>query len=144
MIALGSMLIVLLGVAGLMVLALADFNAVVQIMVYVGGILILLLFGYMISNRYATGQIPLAGFNRLAGSIAAMSLFLCLAYAIFYTPFNKLPQYFQAEVALQAPSTLNGIGISLFTQYFIPFEIGGIVLLLAFVYAATMAKTPKP
>jgi len=46
-----SMLLTFFGVAGIYVLLGADFLAVVQIMVYVGGILILLLFGVMLTNK---------------------------------------------------------------------------------------------
>jgi NADH-quinone oxidoreductase subunit J len=141
MLALGGLLITLLGVSGLMILALADFNAVVQLMVYVGGVLILLIFGYMMSNRQEkTGQITIERFNRLAAYIVSIFLFGLLSYSILTTDFELYPQYFGSQIATTAPSSIEGIGILLFTKYLIPFEIAGLFLLVALIYATTLTK----
>jgi NADH-quinone oxidoreductase subunit J len=141
MLALGGLLITLLGVSGLMVLALADFNAVVQLMVYVGGVLILLIFGYMMSNRQEkTGQITIERFNRVAAYFVSISLLALLTYSILTTDFELYPQYFGAQIATLAPSSIEGIGILLFTKYLIPFEIAGLFLLVALIYATTLTK----
>lgn len=144
MIALAGVLITLLGVSGLMVIALADFNAVVQIMVYVGGIVILLIFGYMISNRQSTtGHITLEHFNRLSAFVMAGSLLALLTVAIMKSKFEQLPHFFAATVQEKADSTITGIGIAIFTQYLIAFEIAGLLLLTAFIYSASLTRMEK-
>ena len=54
------------GVAGIYVLLGADFVAIVQLIVYVGGILILLLFGVMLTNKITNVEIPYSDFRSLA------------------------------------------------------------------------------
>lgn len=70
------------GVAGLYVMANADFLAVTQLLVYVGGILILLIFGVMLTNRIATANITMNSGSKAMAGILSFGLFVifCAAY----------------------------------------------------------------
>ncbi len=80
-----GLLFTFFGVAGLYVMANADFLAVTQLLVYVGGILILLIFGVMLTNRIGTVDIRVGGGSRWVAGILALGLFAILMAAFFGT-----------------------------------------------------------
>jgi NADH:ubiquinone oxidoreductase subunit 6 (subunit J) len=57
--------------------------------------------------------------------------------------FEQLPHFFTANVQEKADSTITGIGKAIFTQYLIAFEIAGLLLLTAFIYAASLTRMEK-
>ena len=78
-----ALLFTFFGVAGLYVMANADFLAITQLMVYVGGILILLIFGVMLTSRIASVDIRInAGSRRVVG-LLCLGLFAILCAAFF-------------------------------------------------------------
>jgi len=120
-----------LGVAGLFVLAQADFVAVTQLMIYIGGVLILLVFGIMLTNRVA-GQPILTQLNRtVLGVLFSVALFASIVY---------LTQGFHTTEIVAAPYAIQRLGMAILTDYFILFEIIGVLLLVALVGAATIAR----
>lgn len=128
-----SLLFTFCGVAGLYVLLGADFLAVVQIMVYVGGILILILFGVMLTNKVTNVEIKTGTIKVLPAAIAAGVLGGALTSALVKTQWKTIPN----EIPLK---TLNEIGRYLITDYVIIFELLGILLLVTLIGAATMAR----
>ncbi|GAB4026663.1 NADH-quinone oxidoreductase subunit J family protein [Spirosoma gilvum] len=142
------LLLTLLGVAGLFVLASADFLAIAQLMIYVGGVLVLVIFGVMLTNKPdptvdASSQQPnrIASLNRsggvtgwIIGTLVAGSLFVALFTLLARANFALLNQ----PVGWQ--STVNTIGRQLMTEYIVPFEIVGILLLAALVGATYLAS----
>ncbi|MBN8824614.1 MULTISPECIES: NADH-quinone oxidoreductase subunit J [unclassified Spirosoma] len=139
------LLLTLLGVAGLFVLASADFLAIAQLMIYVGGVLVLVIFGVMLTNKTdpaadASNQQPnrIASQNRSTGwvisALVAGSLFVALFTLLARANFALLNQ----PVGWQ--STVNTIGRQLMTEYVLPFEIVGILLLAALVGATYLAS----
>ncbi|WP_405515668.1 NADH-quinone oxidoreductase subunit J [Spirosoma sp. KNUC1025] len=141
------MLLTLLGVAGLFVLASADFLAIAQIMIYVGGVLVLVIFGVMLTNKPEQGinsQQPnrIASSNRTSSSwfvaiLVAGCLFFGLSSLIIRANFTLLDQ----PVGWQ--STIKTIGKQLMTEYVVPFEIAGILLLAALVGATYLAASHR-
>ncbi len=131
-----ALLFTFLGVAGLYVLAGADFVAIVQIMIYVGGVLVLLLFGIMLTNRHGVEKSPVSGsINRWTGLLAAGGLF-----AIFFIAFLKANIAFEPpSLSDTQPSSIKAIGISLMTYHLLPFEIAGVLLMVALMGAAYIA-----
>jgi len=120
-----------LGVAGLFVLAKADFVAVTQLMIYIGGVLILLVFGIMLTNRIA-GQPILTQLNRIGlGVIFSLALFVAIV---------TLSQGFEHKAVADRTQSVQSLGIALLTDYFVLFEIIGVLLLVALVGAATIAR----
>ncbi|HYM35996.1 MAG TPA: NADH-quinone oxidoreductase subunit J, partial [Steroidobacteraceae bacterium] len=72
------------GVVGLYVMANADFLAVTQLLVYVGGILILLIFGVMLTNRLASVNITVAGGgSRWFAALLSLGVLIILCFAFF-------------------------------------------------------------
>ncbi len=77
------------GVAGLYVMANADFLAVTQLMVYVGGILILLIFGVMLTNRIATANITINSGSKVFAGVLSLFVFGILMSAYFGSGSTK-------------------------------------------------------
>lgn len=121
------------GVAGLYVLLGADFVAIVQLIVYIGGILILLLFGVMLTNKITNVQIKSGAWQVIPAAIGVGLFAGILAFTLFYTNWNKgeepVPDF-----------TLAGLGTLLMQEYIIIFELLGMILLIALIGAATLAR----
>lgn len=127
------LLFTLFGIAGLYVLLSADFIAIVQLVVYVGGILVLLLFGVMLTHKITNVQIKTGTLQIIPSAVAVLVLAFALI-KIFLTTNWKT-----AELAVQN-SSVQGLGILLVNQYSVVFELLGILLLIALIGAASMAR----
>lgn len=140
-----ALLLTLLGVAALYVLLFADFIAVTQLMVYVGGVLVLVLFGIMLSSRSSDSSTILSeNINKTGGLLTAALLFGGLAWLILQTNFAELKWLAaQAPVAEPVKSTVSGIGINLMTTFALPFEVASLILLIALMGAAYLSTRPK-
>jgi len=121
------------GVAGIYVMLGADFVAIVQLIVYVGGILILILFGVMLTNKIANVEIKTGTIHTLPASIV-LGLF---AGALGATVLNTNWKIIESTDPL--PSTA-AIGSMLISEYALIFELLGIILLIALIGAASMAR----
>lgn len=138
------LLLTLLGVAALFVLASADFLAVAQIMIYVGGVLVLVIFGVMLTHKAESptdtgSQQPnqILSQNRTGSWVVAV-LVVGTLFAALYTLLARARFALLLEpVGWQ--STVNTIGKQLMTEYVVPFEIAGILLLAALVGATYLA-----
>lgn len=136
-----SLLLTLLGVSGLYVFMGADFLAVSQIMVYVGGVLVLLIFGIMLTHnknpqRKTTeaNKILITNHNVFWAVLVAVLLFLGYLKVILEANFNIIGKQ------THTGSTVNKIGVNLVTDYVFAFEIVGLLLLAALIGAAFIAK----
>lgn len=139
-----SLLLTLLGIAGLFVFAGADFLAVSQIMIYVGGILILLIFGIMLTNNknfqrtnLQPNKIEVGHHNRFWAVLVAVLLFLGFLKIIFEANFHIIGKQ------THNGSSIRQIGINLMTDYIFAFEVIGIFLLAALIGAVYIAKKEK-
>ncbi len=132
-----SLLFTFVGVAGLYVLLHADFLAVTQILIYVGGILVLLLFGVMLTNNVVSVDIKTGTLNTIPALVAAAAVFGSLAVAFFKT-WGQI-----AEPATAPTATTRAIGELLMTGYALPFEVASVVLLAALLGAALMARRTR-
>jgi len=121
------------GVAGIYVLLGADFVAMVQLIVYVGGILILILFGVMLTNKITNVQIK-TGTTQIMPAAIGVGMFAgILAASILNTPWKVI------SGSVPVPTTAS-IGIMLIQQYAVVFELLGIILLIALIGAASIAR----
>ena len=121
------------GVAGIYVMLGADFVAIVQLIVYVGGILILLLFGVMLTNKITNVEIKTDTINALPASIVLGLFAGALGAAVLNTNWKG--------VESPAPeATTAALGNLLINEYALIFELLGIVLLIAMIGAASMAR----
>jgi NADH-quinone oxidoreductase subunit J len=127
-----ALLFTFFGVAGLYVLLGADFLAAVQLLVYVGGILVLLLFGVMLTHKIYDLDLKSETTQFLPGAIVAVGLFIILAATALRTQWATTPR-------TPAPTT-NEIGRLFMGQYLLPFEAASILLLVALVGAAMIVR----
>jgi NADH-quinone oxidoreductase subunit J len=127
------LLFTLFGIAGLYVLLGADFVAIVQLVVYIGGILILILFGVMLTNKITNVDIKTGTFQLLPAAIGVGLLGGFLISALTTTEWRSFETLFP-------DSTATGLGFLLMSEYIIAFELLGIILLIALVGAASMAR----
>jgi NADH-quinone oxidoreductase subunit J len=127
--ALLAFLVSLLAVAGLFVLAGAEFVGVSQLMIYVGGVVVILAFGLMMAKRETDGPPINLGFNRYGAMAIVGTLFCLLCRAIW--------RGFPVRTGAQDPNWNNvqALGIYLMTDYLLVFEAVGILLLVALVGA---------
>jgi NADH-quinone oxidoreductase subunit J len=125
--------------AGLYLLLNAQFISVVQVIVYAGAIMVLFLFVLMLLNTKSEIELLSARkkLKLFAAGIAGF-FFLQLAYLIFYTaPSGKLSP--DVEMSVKA-GTIEQIGTQLYTNYVLPFEASGFLLLAATIGALVLAK----
>ncbi|QCR23025.1 NADH-quinone oxidoreductase subunit J [Pontibacter sp. SGAir0037] len=136
-----SLLVTLLSLTGVYVLLYADFVAVTQLMVYVGGVLVLILFGIMLSSRVGDKSLLSQSVNRVWGILVSVLVLAGLAYAIHKADFALLPwlQTAGADVLGEQKSTVQVIGIKLMTDFVVPFEVASLLLLMALIGAALIA-----
>jgi len=121
------------GVAALYVFLGADFVAAVQVLIYVGGILVLILFAVMLTHQISDVQITNRTVGRLPGLIAVAVFFAILVEAIKGTDWATV-----AEVAYEP--TVAKIGNLFLGDYLLPFQIAAIVLLVALIGAITISR----
>ncbi|WP_232009316.1 NADH-quinone oxidoreductase subunit J family protein [Mucilaginibacter mallensis] len=141
--------ITLFGLAGLYVLSLADFVAITQVVIYVGGILVLILFAFMLSGKETLDAIQkqknqFISANKIASVILAVLFFVVLILMIFKVDVNNLVWIKNAtgqnsDIKLNSNMTDN-IGINLMTRYLLPFEAISILLMMALVGAAHLSR----
>ncbi len=137
-----SLILTFLSVAGIYVLAGADFVAIAQILIYIGGILVLIIFGIMLTNRISGQEIITTMHNRFLGIVIGLILFSILVYYILQTDFMALSWIKSANAtgAVVKDSTIEQIGVGLMSIYLFPFELVAILLLIALIGAALIAK----
>ncbi|MCF0072434.1 NADH-quinone oxidoreductase subunit J [Dyadobacter sp. CY261] len=140
-----ALFLAFLGVAALYVLAGADFLAVSQIMIYVGGILVLLIFGIMLtqkkeksddSTRHNRVEAPIS--RQVWGSLIGTGFFILMLKVILSSDFKM------AGEEMSSKSTIKTIGVALMTSHLLPFEIAAILLLVALIGAAYLALNRNP
>ena len=126
----------LAGVAGLYLLLGADFVGFAQILIYVGGIMILMIFGILLTTRnpILIKDVPVLAL-RIPAVLVGAAVFAVLALVIFTAPW-----FFRAEGIEEAGRTSAPIGELLMTRYILPFEIVSVLLLVALVGAAYLAR----
>ena len=134
-----ALLTLLLHVAGLFVLLNAEFLFAVQIIVYAGAILVLYLFVLMLLN--------LKSDERYLHTKYAVMLFAAIAVCgelvllMVHSPFGGIKGDAPAEAVLKDGASY-AVGIKMFGEYLLPFEIVGVFLLGAIIGAIVLAKTP--
>jgi NADH:ubiquinone oxidoreductase subunit 6 (subunit J) len=127
-----SLLAVMLGLVILYVYLGADFVATAQLMIYVGGILVLLIMGVMLAPRNQEKTLIPVNYRRnFSAAIVALALGGVLMKEVLFLKFTDVKNPLQA--------TTEKIGISFLTEYLVAFEVAGILLLVALVGASSIA-----
>lgn len=127
-----ALLFTFFGVAGLYVLLGADFLAATQLLIYVGGILVLLLFGVMLTHKIYDLDLRTETTQLASGFIVAAGLFVILAAIALKTEWPALARP-------PAPTT-SAIGRLFLSDYLLPFEAASVLLLVALMGAAMIVR----
>jgi NADH-quinone oxidoreductase subunit J len=131
-----ALLFAFFGVAGLYVLLGADFIAATQLLIYVGGILILLLFGVMLTHKLYDLDLKSEVTQFAPAAIIAAGIFVVLVVGAVRTPWAAGPG--------RAPAaTTREIGKLFMGQYLLPFEASSILLLVALMGAAMIVRRKR-
>ena len=132
-----SLMVTLFGVAGLYVFLQADFLAATQVIVYVGGILVLILFGVMMTSGRLEMRIHIERGQLLLGGIIAVALLMLLLTVIANTPAWKN----LTDDGTVLPPTTERIGeLILNGPFLLPFEVVSVLLLVALIGAALISR----
>jgi NADH-quinone oxidoreductase subunit J len=131
-----ALLFTFFGVAGLYVLLGADFLAATQLLIYVGGILVLLLFGVMLTHKLYDLDLKSEVTQFLPGVIVAATLLVILVNGALATPWKLGP-------GRPPAATTAAIGHEFLGTYLLPFEAASILLLVALMGAAMIVRRKK-
>lgn len=139
--------VTLFAVAGLYVFSMADFVAVTQLVIYVGGVLVLMLFTFMLSSRETLeklerGKQAFFTLKQVPALFVAAAFLIVLVNAIIKLNPDHLFWINQAQTNTFRPqdNTVTNIGTNLMTAYLLPFEAISILLMMALVGAAHLAR----
>jgi NADH-quinone oxidoreductase subunit J len=126
----------LLAQAGLYLMLYAPFVAGVQIILYAGGIMVLFLFVIMLVNLERSQQEEQFNKQWIVGTLVAV-LFGALVLLVYKHGAASFPT---TLAALPESSNTQDVGVMLYRNYMLPFEIASLLLLVAIVGAVVMAK----
>jgi len=127
-----ALLFTFFGVGALYLYLSADFLAASQLLIYVGGILLLIIFGVFLTSSIMSMDISQQTFQRFVAIIPAVLIGTVLLWVIFTTPWGSI-------VSEVVPTT-KPLGRLLLTRYLVPFELASILLLAALVGAMRLAR----
>ena len=127
-----SLLGTLAGVAGLYLYMGADFLGIAQLLIYVGGILVLILFAVLLTNRIGEMNITNLSAGLFVGAPAAIAVIALVVKMSLATPWAL------TEV-VPAP-TVQRLGDAFLKEWLMPFEFASLVLLMALVGAMVIAR----
>jgi NADH-quinone oxidoreductase subunit J len=131
-----SLLFTFFGIAGLYVLLMADFVAVSQIMIYIGGILILIIFAVMLTSRIEGIEMKIGSLGKLNYIIGAViTAAVAVGLSTIYATSNWI-----SGTNHEIKTTINMLGNSLMTEYLLAFEVTSVLLLIALIGAALIAR----
>lgn len=119
--------------AGLYILLRADFIALTQLLLYIGGILVLLIFGIMLTTRITDAEIRTKNLSYIPAALVASGIFIIMMVVILTTKWNIYKE-------IPTDETISHIGKLLLSTYLLPFEIASVVLLIALIGAAMYAR----
>ena len=119
--------------AVLFLLLSAEFVALVLILVYIGAVIVLFLFGIMITRAPLGKNAELDNDkNKKAGALIAFSIFLLFSYILI--------NGFSGEISIDQATSTKLLGEILLTKFVFPFEIISFVLLAALIGGITLAR----
>ncbi len=128
-----GLLAALLGAGALYVLLSADFVAIAQLLVYVGGVMVLVLFAVMLTNRITEVNVSNASFGLFGGLLLLVAMAPVLVAVAVLTPWRT------STPGPLAPTTA-AVGDALLTHWLLPFEVASLVLLATLIGAVVIAR----
>ncbi len=128
-----SLVVVLAGVAAQYVLLQAEFVGLVQVLIYIGAVIILFLFGIMLTRSPMKRNVELDNNQRLAAAAVALLILVMLAVR-FFASFGGV------HIDLVDPTPTSAVADSIFRVYVVAFEVVSMLLLAALVGAIVLAR----
>ena len=128
-----ALLFTLFGLAGFYIFLFADFIAAAQVIIYVGGILVLIIFGVMVTNKIDDPNVGSSSRNQLFASIGSFFILSILLTVIMRTEWKT------GELTSR-DNTIKDIGHLLMKDFVLPFEIVSVLLLAALIGAAYLSR----
>jgi NADH-quinone oxidoreductase subunit J len=128
-----GLLFALLGAGSLYIFLAADFVAIAQLLVYIGGVLVLILFAVMLTARIADIQVSNTSFGIAGG-------FLLVAAVVPLVLFVSIETPWAVQDPGPAVATTKLIGEAFLTKWLLPFEVASLVLLATMIGAVVMAR----
>lgn len=130
------LILVFFAISGHYILLNAQFLAIVNLIVYAGAIMVLFLFVFMLMNLNADTEPQKNKWLKIAGVVAAGSLLLVLVAALKNADLkNQLAEMSGGDIGL-----IHNLGVALFTDYVLPFEISSVLFLSAMVGVVVIGK----
>lgn len=126
-------------IAALFILLGSPFLAVIQIFVYVGAIMVLFLFVIMMLDVRKEAQ-----FRFLTkGAWFGFLVILILAAEMFFLLARNTISSINFADSVPTPPSIKELGLTLFSEYLLPFEVASVILLVALIGAVVLAKTEE-
>jgi NADH-quinone oxidoreductase subunit J len=137
-----ALIVVFAGVAAQFVVLAAEFVAVTQVLIYIGAIMVLMLFGIMLTRARIGREVGMTNEHWWVGVLTGVLLLGVMGYALVdYWGDDKLP----AERMIDSVDGSNTATVSdsIFSTYLIPFEVVSVLLLAALVGAIVIARKDR-
>jgi len=128
---------VLVSVAALYFLMAANFLGAIQLIVYAGGVLVLIVFGVMLTGHAPGARLVARRIELLAGAAVCTVLLAVLASVLLAANWQT------SQTPAQAGSSVSQMGTSLLTTYLVPFEAASVLLLVVMIGAAYLARPQR-
>jgi NADH-quinone oxidoreductase subunit J len=136
------LILVFAGVSAQYLLLAAEFVAVTQVLIYIGAIMVLMLFGIMLTRAKIGQEVNLTHSNWYVGLATAIVLAAVMGYALI-DRFGDDPMPEDLRVQTVAGSNTATVSDTMFSQYLIPFEAVSVLLLAALVGAIVIARKDR-
>jgi NADH:ubiquinone oxidoreductase subunit 6 (subunit J) len=127
------LMVILLCIAAIYILAYAEFLAVSQILIYAGGVVVIILFGIMLTAGAEGKPLQVGSTNRVSAMLLGGALMYLLGH-VLYIGYNHTAS---SPIALDS---ITYTGLGLMTSHLLAFEIAGILLLIALIGAAVISS----
>lgn len=129
-----SLLLSLMAVAGIYILLFVPFLAIVQVLIYGGAIIVVVLFALMLTRRDLSNE----SLNNRQWPVAAVTAISGLGVLIAVILANTWPNSVPEDEL--GPLSVTKIGTELFTRWAVPFELASLLLLVALIGAIVLAR----
>jgi NADH-quinone oxidoreductase subunit J len=128
-----ALVVVLAGVAAQYIILQAEFLGIVQVLIYIGAVIVLFLFGIMLTRSPMQRSTEYDNDQRVLAGLVSLLIFGVLAYLLH-------DQFGNDQLHLGQPTQTTAIADSIFRTYVVAFEVVSMLLLAALVGAIVLAR----